>query len=585
MNTPIYDFVKAYTSSTPARLHMPGHKGRGPLGCEAYDITEIPGADSLYEADGIIAESEANASRLFGCPSFYSTEGSSHCIRAMLFLAMQSCHSKPCPEQRRRGSEESVLPAAQEAARQGIRDQGSEIRDRECRDEHRSSADMHCLSLQKEADRFRVLAARNCHKAFLSAAALLDLDVVWLPASKDSYLSVQPTPEGLDAVLTESGADAVYLTCPDYLGFLPELRPLAEVCHAHGALLLVDNAHGAYLRFLTPSRHPMDLGADLCCDSAHKTLPVLTGGAYLHVAERLCEAAKTSPACRGGGPASRPVEGCRPSEARDQGSGIKDQGSGIMNQGSGIRNQGVRDALALFGSSSPSYLILQSLDLANPYLETLPERLAGFVPQVEALKARLRAAGWTVVGDEPLKLTLNLRPVGTSIACPLASRDPSGPALAAALEQAGIYCEFFDADYLVCMLTPENTPEDLRRLEAALLDENVLADGQMRTSDACPCAPLEAAAATDSTSSGIRLAGDGGCELPRKGKAVVCSIREAMLSPSEQLPARESLGRVLARPGVSCPPAVPILMPGEVIDAAAVVAFAKYGIETVSVLP
>ena len=157
------------------------------------------------------------------------------------------------------------------------------------------------------------------------------------------------------------------------------------------------------------------------------------------------------------------------------------QGSGIRDQGSGIRDQGVRDALALFGSSSPSYLILQSLDLANPYLEALPERLAGFVPQVEALKARLRAAGWTVVGDEPLKLTLNLRPVGTSIACPLALRDPSGPALAAALEQAGIYCEFFDADYLVCMLTPENTPEDLRRLEAALLDGNVLADGQMRT--------------------------------------------------------------------------------------------------------
>ena len=91
MITPIHDFVKTYTASGPVRLHMPGHKGRGPLGCEALDLTEIPGADSLYEASGIIARSEANASRLFGCPTFYSTEGSSHCIRAMLLLAREAC--------------------------------------------------------------------------------------------------------------------------------------------------------------------------------------------------------------------------------------------------------------------------------------------------------------------------------------------------------------------------------------------------------------------------------------------------------------------------------------------------------------
>ena len=289
MNTPIYDFVKAYASAAPTRFHMPGHKGRGPLGCEELDLTEIPGADSLYEASGIIAESEANASRLFGCPTFYSTEGSSQCIKAMIFLAMQ---------------------AASPASR-------------------------------------RVLAARNVHRAFLSAAALLDLDVVWLPTGAGSYLSADVTPEALAAALTETGAGAVYLTCPDYLGNLPELGPLAEVCHAHGALLLVDNAHGAYLRFLPRSRHPMDLGADLCCDSAHKTFPVLTGGAWLHLS-----------------PDAKP-------ELRAS----------------------VRDALALFGSTSPSYLILQSLDLCNPWLEALPEIMPAFLESVDALKAGLRAEG------------------------------------------------------------------------------------------------------------------------------------------------------------------------------------------------
>ena len=203
--------------------------------------------------------------------------------------------------------------------------------------------------------------------------------------------------------------------------------------------------------------------------------------------------------------------------------------------------------------------------------------LAGFLPQVEALKSRLRAAGWTVVGDEPMKLTLDLRPAGTSIACPPSPRFPTGPALAAALEQAGIYCEFFDADYLVCMLTPENTEEDLHRLETALSGVIAAADGNLRTSDACPCIPLEKAAADEPPAACPAPSLYG---LPER----VCSIREAMLAPAKTVPAAESLGRVLARPGVSCPPAVPILMPGERIDEAAVAAFERYGIQTVSVL-
>ena len=58
MDTPICDFVRGYAQSGALRLHMPGHKGGGPIGPEALDITEIPGADSLYEADGIIRRSE-----------------------------------------------------------------------------------------------------------------------------------------------------------------------------------------------------------------------------------------------------------------------------------------------------------------------------------------------------------------------------------------------------------------------------------------------------------------------------------------------------------------------------------------------
>ena len=73
--------------------------------------------------------------------------------------------------------------------------------------------------------------------------------------------------------------DAFFITSPDYLGKPADIRALAGICHRYDMPLFVDNAHGAYLHFLREPQHPMDLGADLCCDSAHKTLPALTGAA------------------------------------------------------------------------------------------------------------------------------------------------------------------------------------------------------------------------------------------------------------------------------------------------------------------
>ncbi|MDO4740900.1 MAG: PLP-dependent transferase, partial [Eubacteriales bacterium] len=314
MNTPVCDFVRAYAEKKALRLHMPGHKGLGPLGIEALDITEIEGADSLFEADGILRESEENASALFGCPTFYSTEGSSLCIRAMLYLSR-----------------------------------------------------LHALSSGR---RPLVLAGRNAHKTFLSALALLDIDVEWLyPAQESSYLACPLDAQALEQAFAGASAPpgAVYITSPDYLGHVADIAALAEVCHRHGALLLVDNAHGAYLRFLPESMHPMELGADLCCDSAHKTLPVLTGGAYLHIARHLPALAASA-----------------------------------------------KDALALFGSTSPSYLLLQSLDAANPYLEGYPARLRDFCGHAARFKDALRAHGYQLIEEEPLKATILARAFGYS---------------------------------------------------------------------------------------------------------------------------------------------------------------------------
>lgn len=78
MKTPICDFVSAYAAADPLRLHMPGHKGVPVLGAEPLDITEVPGADVLYDARGVIAESEGIAAGLFGSGrTLYACEGSS----------------------------------------------------------------------------------------------------------------------------------------------------------------------------------------------------------------------------------------------------------------------------------------------------------------------------------------------------------------------------------------------------------------------------------------------------------------------------------------------------------------------------
>ncbi len=436
METPIIDFVRGYCASGAARLHMPGHKGVGQV--EAMDITEIPGADSLYEASGIIRQSEENAARLFGCPTFYSTEGSSHCIRAMLYLVALLSGGKPV-----------------------------------------------------------IAAARNVHKSFLSAAALLDLQVRWIcPAKQESYLSCRISPEELDAFLAAEKPTAVYLTSPDYLGNVAEIATLSRVCHRHGALLIVDNAHGAYLRFLTPSRHPMDLGADLCCDSAHKTLPVLTGGAYLHISPN-------APA---------------------------------------ILLERAKGALALFGSTSPSYLTLQSLDGANRILEdSFYEKLSDFLKEVELFSSNLEAMGWPCRTDEPLKLTLRPKAMGYT-----------GTELSELLCRQGIECEFADPDHLVLMLAPANK-SDLDRVKQALGDlprRAPILDGP----------PAFAS-----------------CEQ-------ALSIRQALFRPSHTVLVDRAEGEILASPGVSCPPAVPILVSGERISKEAIRAFRYYGIPTVTVV-
>lgn len=444
MNTPICDFVRSYAEKESLRLHMPGHKGTHLTGPEKYDITEIDGAGKLYEAKGIIAESEKNASELFGCRTFYSTEGSSQCIRAMLHLAV-----------------------------------------------------IHARQKDKKP---LILAARNVHKAFISAAVLLDFDYAWLyPKESESYLSCRVNGEMLEKYLCSVNKmpTALYLTSPDYLGNVSDIESVSAVCKKHGILLIVDNAHGAYLNFLSHSKHPIKLGADICCDSAHKTLPVLTGGAYLHISDNA------------------------PSLFSEQ----------------------AKSALALFGSTSPSYLILQSLDRTNAYLaDGYRDKLKAFVSQADALKQRLTDCGYSLTGDEPLKITIATKAYGYE-----------GTELSDILYKQNIVCEFADPDFIVFMLTPAIGVDGLEILEKALTST-----------------PRREAILTFPPS----------FELPERKK----SAREATFSPSKTLPVDECENMVLAESTVGCPPAVPIVISGEKISKEAIECFRYYGFTELKVV-
>ncbi len=441
MTTPIYDFLERYNQSGTVRAHMPGHKGSGlPCGFEAaygYDITEIKGADVLFEAEGIIAESERNASELFGTEAtFYSAGGSTLCIQAMLAAA--------CGEGR------------------------------------------------------AFICARNAHRSVMNSAVLLNLEPCWFyPEYEDgSVVSGRITAEAVEAAIerySEKNPACVYITSPDYLGRLAPIKEIAEVCHRHGLPLVTDNAHGAYLAFLEGNLHPIALGADMCCDSAHKTLPVLTGGAYLHV-------------------------------------------------GNGRYTAEIKRYMSLFGSTSPSYLIMASLDLCNRYLaEKFRDELAETVGRLNSFKEKFRHL---CVGDtEPMKLTFY--PITSGL---------TGYHLSEQLRAGGIEAEYADETHAVLMLSASSTAEDFARLEEVC--ERLM----------CPRILLRPPQ----------------FEIKEPKRAML--PREAFFAERECVDTDNSLGRIAAEGVTVCPPCVPVVAAGEIIDENVIKILKMYSILNVNVL-
>ena len=329
-----------------------------------------------------------------------------------------------------------------------------------------------------------VLCSRVIHRSAVNAMALLGLTPVWaMPGDLLSVLSAHP------------GVRAVYVTSPNYYGQLLDLAPLAAVCRASGVPLLVDSAHGAHLMFTEPKLHPLALGAAMTADSAHKTLGVLTGGAWLNIGD-----ARYVP--------------------------------------------DAKRAMALFGSTSPSYPVMASLDCAREWLEEHPRSFRPVQKRVAQLRALALSRGIGLPDGpcDPARLTLNTASAGLS-----------GTRAAEIFRAAGVEPEYADRDFLVLIATPFNTEADYRRAAAAIFRLPV-GEALPRHAALPPLPP------------------------------VAENLQDAVFAAAERVPLARAAGRVAAETACPCPPGVPVVMPGERITKEAVEFLGGYGILRLKVL-
>ncbi len=454
--TPLADMLRAAQGRT--RMHMPGHKGETPPGWQpfAWDMTELACTDDLFAPERGIAQAEALAAR--------SAEAG-----ATLMLSG--------------GGTAGVLAMVLSFVRPG----GT------------------------------LIVPRDCHHSVLSACVWGDIEpvFVWPRECGLPYVDAGDVERTLAA---HPQAEAVLITRPDYRGVCADGARIARAAHERGMRLLVDEAHGAHWNWRVAgfdreiSAQPQSagvLGADAWVQSAHKTLPALTGGAWLH----------------------------------------------LRNADEQAR---VRAMLRMVHTSSPSFPILASVDGARAWMDARGgEALAALHARIGAFWEALRAGapGMRNAHDALLESTetngVCVDPA--RIVLDATRHGYTGTEVAEWLRARGIDVEMADARHAVLIPTVCDVPDvsgapgALERVAEALCAlparESLPVPEPLTLRDARAVSEVQSA--------------------PEAPPERVLRVREAALSLEELVPLAQAAGRISARCAGVYPPGVPLIVPGE----------------------
>ncbi len=447
--------LRCYGESDILPMHMPGHKRKpvpGSILPYGIDVTEVENTDNLHDAKGMLKEAMDRTSALCGSAgTFYLVGGSTAGILSGI---------------------RSLVPFGGE-----------------------------------------VIAARNCHKSVYHAAELGHLRVHWIfpPVLDDFRIPGSIDPQSVERMLTDYPASrAVIITSPTYEGIVSDCREIAGICHAHGAALFVDEAHGAHFGLFKGAgrRFPesaVRLGADLVVQSAHKTLPALTQTAFLHI-------------------------------------GKNPDGSPSSYAG----KEEVERNLSVFETSSPSYPLMASLDTCTRFLEKNGEELfSRWLDLLYAFRERTKdlknirifdaeaIAGGQCFDADPAKILIRSPLAGERLA-DLLRRD------------FRIETEMASGRNVLAMTGCMDTEDDFRRLEEALrhCDREI--------------SPQEPGQSVSPEEDEADLLPAGPDEVQ-----TVFSIGEAAGMEKIPLPVNEAPGRICAQYITPYPPGIPVLAPGE----------------------
>jgi arginine/lysine/ornithine decarboxylase len=345
--SPLYQAIINHLNKDPISYHVPGHKN-GTVFKEAadlllqMDLTELEGLDDLHSPEGPILQAEGLLAELYHVnKSFFLINGSTVGNLAMI---MAAC-------------EEDDL----------------------------------------------VLVQRNCHKSVLNALKLAKARPIFIQPEYDQDWKVAAgiNPKTIKRALSQyPEVKAIILTYPNYYGMIYDLQTIIEDAHQHQVPVLVDEAHGAHLAAGYPfPPSAVQMGADIVVQSAHKTLPAMTMGSYMHFNSDL------------------------------------------------ISKDKVEEYLHILQSSSPSYPIMASLDIARHYLATYTIKdIEYLLQQIILFKEKLSSIpGLKILNHQnqqgdPLKLVIQSQ-------CQL-----TGFEIQKKLESAGVFSELADPNNVLLVL-------------------------------------------------------------------------------------------------------------------------------------